>query len=141
MSTVSASAVIARVRDTLSRRGVVPRALRADSRQVQAGDLFFALPGQRTDGRRFIDAAIERGACAVLCEAGGAPTAAAVPVIEVDSLRSHAGALADDLLDRPSSALHVIGVTGTNGKTSVSQWVAQAMDLSLIHISEPTRRS
>jgi UDP-N-acetylmuramyl-tripeptide synthetase len=129
VSTVSASAVIARVRDTLSRRGVVPRALRADSRQVQAGDLFFALPGQRTDGRRFIDAAIERGACAVLCEAGGAPTAAAVPVIEVDSLRSHAGALADDLLDRPSSALHVIGVTGTNGKTSVSQWVAQAMDM------------
>lgn len=129
MSTDRSSAVIARVRDTLSRRGVVPRALRADSRQVQAGDLFFALPGQRTDGRRFIDAAIERGACAVLCEAGATSPDAAVPVIEVDSLRSHAGALADDLLDHPSSALHVIGITGTNGKTSVSQWIAQAMGL------------
>jgi UDP-N-acetylmuramoyl-L-alanyl-D-glutamate--2,6-diaminopimelate ligase len=123
------SAVVARVRDALSRRHVVPRALRADSRQVQSGDLFFALPGQRTDGRRFIDAAIERGACAVLCEAGGAPTDAPVPVIEVESLRRHAGALADDLLDRPSAALHVIGITGTNGKTSVSQWVAPAMNL------------
>jgi UDP-N-acetylmuramoyl-L-alanyl-D-glutamate--2,6-diaminopimelate ligase len=126
VNTGTSPAVVARVRDALSRRGIVPRALRADSRQVQTGDLFFALPGQRTDGRRFIEAAIERGACAVLCETGGAPATAAIPVIEVDALRSHAGALADALLDHPSAALHVIGITGTNGKTSVSQWIAQA---------------
>ncbi len=127
MSRPDAAAAIAAVRTALSRSGVVPRAVRADSRQVRHGDLFFALPGQRTDGRRYIDAAIERGACAVVCEAGGAPTAAPVPVIEIESLRERAGALADDLLDHPSSALHLIGITGTNGKTSVSQWIAQAM--------------
>ena len=119
---------IARVREALGRHAIRPRAVRADSRRVQPGDLFFALPGQRTDGRRFIDAAIAAGACAVLCETGGAPAGAPVPVIEVDHLRAHAGALADALLDHPSAALHVIGITGTNGKTSVSQWIAQAMN-------------
>ncbi len=123
MSTV----VIAQVRDALSRHGIVPRALRSDSCKVNPGDLFVALPGERTDGSRYIGSAIEAGACAVLCEAGSAPSNAGVPVIEVQSLRSHAGAIADALLDHPSSSLHVIGVTGTNGKTSVTHWIAQAM--------------
>ncbi|EGK73517.1 LOW QUALITY PROTEIN: Putative murein precusor biosynthesis bifunctional protein UDP-N-acetylmuramoylalanyl-D-glutamate--2,6-diaminopimelate ligase MurF [Methyloversatilis universalis FAM5] len=127
MSAADAGQTVARVREALARHGITPRAVRADSRRVQPGDLFFALPGQRTDGRRFIDAAIAAGACAVLCEAGGAPAGTTVPVIEIDDLRAHAGALADALLDHPSAALHVIGITGTNGKTSVSQWVAQAM--------------
>lgn len=122
------AAVIARVRDALSRHGIVARTLRSDSRHVSPGDIFFALPGERTDGRRYIDAAIERGAAAVLCEDGAAPAPGSrVPVIEVSALRSHAGPLADALLDHPSSHIHVIGITGTNGKTSVSQWIAQAL--------------
>jgi UDP-N-acetylmuramyl-tripeptide synthetase len=119
--------VIDRVRAALLQHGITPRALRADSRHIGPGELFVALSGTRTDGRHFIDAAIERGACAVLCEADCAPAHGRVPVIEVEALRSHAGAIADALLDHPSAALHVIGITGTNGKTSVSQWVAQAM--------------
>nr|WP_232417903.1 UDP-N-acetylmuramoyl-L-alanyl-D-glutamate--2,6-diaminopimelate ligase [Methyloversatilis thermotolerans] len=120
------SGLIRHVRAELARHGVTPRALRADSRHVAAGELFFALPGQRTDGRRFIASAIERGACAVLCDPGAAQDAVGVPVIEVPDLALHAGALADALLDHPSAAMHVIGITGTNGKTSVSQWIAQA---------------
>jgi UDP-N-acetylmuramoyl-L-alanyl-D-glutamate--2,6-diaminopimelate ligase len=122
------AALIAHVGAALSRHGVVPRTLRADSRHIAPGDIFFALPGERTDGRRFINAAIELGAAAVLCETGAAPaTDGTVPVIEVPALRRHAGALADALLGQPSAHLHVIGITGTNGKTSVSQWIAQAL--------------
>ena len=122
------AAVIAQVRAALSRHGVEPRTLRADSRHIAPGDIFFALPGERTDGRRFIDVAIDRGAAAVLCEAGTTTAAnPQAPVIEIDDLRHHAGAIADALLDQPSAHLHVIGITGTNGKTSVSQWIAQAL--------------
>jgi UDP-N-acetylmuramyl-tripeptide synthetase len=119
--------VIARVQEALSRHRIVPRRLCADSRRVAPGDVFFALPGERTDGSRFIADAIAQGASAVLCEAGAAPSDSSVPVLQVGALRSHAGALADALLDHPSAHLHVIGITGTNGKTSVSQWIAQAL--------------
>jgi UDP-N-acetylmuramoyl-L-alanyl-D-glutamate--2,6-diaminopimelate ligase len=119
--------LITQVQDALSRHRIVPRRLCADSRRVAQGDVFFALPGERTDGTRFIANAIAQGASAVLCEAGAAPAESAVPVIQVKALRSHAGALADALLGEPSAHMHVIGITGTNGKTSVSQWIAQAL--------------
>ena len=121
------AAVIAHVQDALSRHRIVPRRLCVDSRRVAQGDVFFALPGERTDGTRFIANAIAQGASAVLCEAGATHVDSAVPVIQVDALRSHAGALADALLGHPSAHMHVIGITGTNGKTSVSQWIAQAL--------------
>jgi UDP-N-acetylmuramyl-tripeptide synthetase len=119
--------VIARVQEVLSRHGVVPRRLCVDSRRVAQGDVFFALPGERTDGTRFIANAIAQGASAVLCEADSAPADSAVPVIQVSALRTHSGAIADALLGHPSAHMHVIGITGTNGKTSVSQWIAQAL--------------
>ncbi len=119
--------VVSRVMDILSQQGIRPHSLRSDSRQVGPGDIFFALPGARTNGSRFIDAAIASGASAVLCEAGAESTGAPVPVIGIESLHHHAGALADALLDHPSASMHVIGITGTNGKTSVSQWIAQSL--------------
>ncbi len=119
-------------------RAVLPSgaALVADSRAVRPGDAFFAYPGEQADGRRFIDRAIERGAGAIVSEAGGAgaivagPVAAggsAVPRRDVVGLKRACGPIADRYHDHPTAALDVIAVTGTNGKTSCSQWIAQGL--------------
>jgi UDP-N-acetylmuramoyl-L-alanyl-D-glutamate--2,6-diaminopimelate ligase len=103
--------------------------LGADSRTLAPGEVFLAYPGARADGRRFIGSAIERGAAAVLWERTGFEWDAAwrVPNLPADHLRAIAGPLADEVYQRPSAQLWMIGVTGTNGKTSCSQWIAQAL--------------
>jgi UDP-N-acetylmuramoyl-L-alanyl-D-glutamate--2,6-diaminopimelate ligase len=104
------------------------RELRLDSRTVRAGDIFVAVRGATTDGRRHLDDAIGRGAGAVLLDADGwSATAVAVPVRPVPGLRRHLGALASEYYGRPSTQLKSVGVTGTNGKTSCSQWIAQLL--------------
>ena len=102
--------------------------LSADSRSLALGDAFVAYPGARSDGRAFIPGAIARGASAVLWERGGFRWNAEwrVPNLPVDDLRGVAGYLADEIYGRPSERLWTIGVTGTNGKTSCSHWIAQA---------------
>jgi UDP-N-acetylmuramoyl-L-alanyl-D-glutamate--2,6-diaminopimelate ligase len=101
----------------------------SDSRQVAAGDTFVAYPGETRDGRDFIPHAIERGASSVLWE----PRDFAwrrkwkVKNAPVENLRRHAGEIASEAYGNPSSRLWVVGVTGTNGKTSCSHWVAQAL--------------
>jgi len=109
--------------------GVRVTGLSANSRTVLPGEVFLAYPGARADGRRFIAAAIERGASAVLWERKGFVWDAAlrVPNLPVDDLRVLAGPLADEVYGQPSAQLWTIGVTGTNGKTSCSQWIAQAL--------------
>ena len=128
----------------LRAQGIVPRGVSSDSRRVQAGDLFLAYPGQHDDGRCFIADALARGATAVLCAAdekvGGGGTAAwfaetildsadgrVVPCLAVADPRALAGALAHRIYGEPSHKLWLAGVTGTNGKTSVSQWLAQTL--------------
>jgi len=102
-----------------------------DSRRMQPGDLFLALPGMRSDGRGYIDEAIARGASAVICEAGGeAPIGGTVPVYAVDNLRDCVGKIASRFYGAPSRKLIVVGVTGTNGKTTCTQLLAQALDAS-----------
>ena len=99
--------------------------LRADSRTVRPGDAFFALPGLRDDGRRFVDDAIARGASVVLLEAGGhVPAAVSVPYLALQGLRAFVGPIASEFHGRPSERMRTVAVTGTNGKTSVTQWVA-----------------
>ena len=102
--------------------------LSADSRSLALGDAFVAYPGARSDGRAFIPGAIARGASAVLWERGGFRWNAEwrVPNLPVDDLRGVAGYLAHEIYGRPSERLWTIGVTGTNGKTSCSHWIAQA---------------
>ena len=104
--------------------------LSADSRSLRAGDAFVAYPGASTDGRRYIADAIARGAGAVLWEREGFSWNEAwrVPNIAVDGLRGLAGYLAHEVYGRPSEKLWLAGVTGTNGKTSCSQWIAQALN-------------
>jgi UDP-N-acetylmuramoyl-L-alanyl-D-glutamate--2,6-diaminopimelate ligase len=112
-------------------RGVLApgAALVADSRTVARGDAFFAWPGGRVDGRRFVDQALARGAAALVVEPGAAPVARwPVPHRDVAGLRRLAGPIADAYFDAPSARLEVVAITGTNGKTSCSQWVAQGLD-------------
>lgn len=110
--------------------GVTATGITADSRSVKHGDVFAAWPGFATDGRQFISDAVARGAVAVLWESRGdyRAEALAVPSFGVSGLRDLAGFLAHEIFKRPSSALWVAGVTGTNGKTTVSHWLAQAMN-------------
>jgi UDP-N-acetylmuramoyl-L-alanyl-D-glutamate--2,6-diaminopimelate ligase len=109
--------------------GVPVRRLRADSRQVQAGDVFVALPGERADGRQFIRQAVAAGAAAVIWEARGHQWDARIeaPNLGIPDLRHKLGALAAHVYGDPSRRQWVVGVTGTNGKTSCSQWIAQAL--------------
>ena len=110
-----------------------------DSREIQSGDLFLACTGLSVDGASFIDAAISNGAVAVLWETQpgiqsipltyrSKSNGDVVPVIAVSNLSQQAGILADRFYGQPSRALFVSGVTGTNGKTSVSQFLAQTLD-------------
>ena len=121
-----------RAGDLLSRlrgQGAAANALCADSRAVRAGDVFVAYPGHRSDGRRFIPDALRAGAGAVLWEQAGFAWHAdwVAPNIPVEGLQPLSGHLAHLVYGRPSEHLDLVGVTGTNGKTSVSQWIAEAL--------------
>jgi len=101
----------------------------SDSRRVKPGDVFFAYPGEAADGRRFIEAAIEAGAAAVVHEAFDFTWDAAftVPHLAVSGLKQNAGPIAHAVLAYPDSAMFTVAVTGTNGKTSCALWTAQAL--------------
>jgi len=101
-----------------------------DSRRVQAGDLFVALSGTREQGHYYIKDALERGAVVALHERGAGALVGAVtaPVIAVDHLREKLGTIAARFYGQPASAMTVIGVTGTNGKTTCTHLLAQALD-------------
>jgi UDP-N-acetylmuramoyl-L-alanyl-D-glutamate--2,6-diaminopimelate ligase len=102
-----------------------------DSRQLMAGDLFVALAGGRLDGRNFIAEAFSRGAVAALVEAGPQERAgdiqfdAEVPVISVANLAARVSEIAGRCYGDPSSSLQVIGITGTNGKSTTVSLLAQ----------------
>jgi len=100
-----------------------------DSRAVQHGWLFIAVPGARTDGRAYIAGAYSRGAAAAVYEANGFETdARSANAIGVRALRQHIGAIADRFYGAPSRKLKVVGVTGTNGKTTTTHLLAQVLD-------------
>lgn len=103
-----------------------------DSRAVTPGSLFFAYPGAKADGREFIAQAVARGAVAIAYEAGDGfrVKAEATPEVlwlPVENLQARVGEVAARFYEHPTSALRVIGVTGTNGKTSITHFVAQAL--------------
>ena len=101
----------------------------SDSRRVQAGDVFFAYPGDAADGRRFIAAAVAQGAAAVLYDDTGFSwdAAVAVPHLAVAGLKRQAGPIAHACHNMPDAAMFTVGVTGTNGKTSCAVWLGQAL--------------
>ena len=104
-------------------------ALASDSRRVKAGDVFFAYPGDAGDGRDFIRAAVEQGAAAVVYDphAFAWDQSMSVPHLAVEQLKAGAGAIAHAVHGQPDSAMFTVGVTGTNGKTSIAVWLGQAL--------------
>jgi UDP-N-acetylmuramoyl-L-alanyl-D-glutamate--2,6-diaminopimelate ligase len=123
---------------------IVVSGLTQDSHAVRAGDAFVALAGAKHHGIEFAEAAIERGAVAVLAEQQEPGTAGRAlgargyeasperqsrvpgPVVWIENLRTHLGAIAARFYGDPSASMTVIGVTGTSGKTSTVQMLAQA---------------
>jgi UDP-N-acetylmuramyl-tripeptide synthetase len=119
-----------RLLDRLAQLGVPLADLTADSRAVKMGSIFVAYPGTARDGRAFIAEAIARSAAAVIWERTGFTWNDRwdVPNLGVEGLRGKISEIAGHVFGNPSQSLWMAGVTGTNGKTSVSQWIAAALD-------------
>ena len=91
-----------------------------DSRLVEPGHLFMAVRGTQTDGHAYIATAIEKGATAILCEEIPAELVAGVTYIVVTDSEEAAGKIATTFYNNPTSKIKLVGVTGTNGKTTIA---------------------
>ena len=112
--------------------GIMVSGLTQDSRAVRRGDAFVALQGARAYGMAFAEAAVAQGAAVVLAEMQGQGTTDRGPddpgpVVGIEHLRAQLGEIATRFFGRPSEAMTLIGITGTNGKTSTVQLLAQAL--------------
>ncbi len=124
---------LAKLLSTLDQRS----GLSLDSRKIQPGDVFVAIPGLQEHGLVYARQAIEHGASAIIYDPvmGGSELAQelasekmiSITLVEQPHLRDHIGLLAGSFYQQPSRQLDVIGITGTNGKTSCSHFIAQAM--------------
>jgi UDP-N-acetylmuramoyl-L-alanyl-D-glutamate--2,6-diaminopimelate ligase len=105
--------------------------LTLDSRKVEKDDLFIAVKGALSDGCQYIQQAIQRGATAVLIDASQLTEEVSfqqgIPLIPIQNLKQQIGSLAARFYDYPAKKLRMIGVTGTNGKTSCAHYIAQAL--------------
>ena len=107
--------------------------LKTDSREVKSGDAFVALSGARTPADHYVDDAIAAGATVVLLESeqeGECSEFKGALLVPVVGLRRRLGQIADRFFEHPSQRLRLVGVTGTNGKTSVTQYVADLLRLT-----------
>ncbi len=129
MSNQSAACIAAHI-DRVAIDALGIQRLTSDSRSVRAGDTFVAYPGETRDGREFIAQAIQAGAASVLWDGAGFQWKSAwcAKNLAVPQLRAKIGGIASHVYGRPSSRQWMVGVTGTNGKTSCSQWIAQAFN-------------
>lgn len=114
----------------LDMAGLTVSGMALDSRQVAGGKLFFAVPGARMDGRQFIDAAVAGGAAAVLREGEeqGYSLMGSVPVVTLPGLRQQLGHIAARYYGRPADFMNMIGITGTNGKSSAAWFARDALN-------------
>lgn len=102
----------------------------SDSREVARGDVFLAYRGLQIDGRDFIQDAVTKGAAAIIYESNDVKSVSLqgdIPLIPVRDLQHYLGDIAARFYDDPSETMRLIGVTGTNGKTTVAQFIAQVL--------------
>jgi UDP-N-acetylmuramoyl-L-alanyl-D-glutamate--2,6-diaminopimelate ligase len=124
--TVEAVALIANATLSGSATTIIT-GLTQSSNNVEAGDLFIALPGEKVHGAQFVNDAIARGAVAVLTDPEGASKVQGVPVIISANPRRAAGVISAWFYSEPMRDLYSVGVTGTNGKTTVTTLLHQIM--------------
>ena len=114
---------------------VMVTGLTVNSKMVQPGDLFFAYPGTESDGRHYIESAVQNGAVVILAEASlgvsehlefKTPEGVRVPMITIPNLASQCSGIAAEFFGNPSRCMQVVGITGTNGKTSCAYYLAAA---------------
>jgi UDP-N-acetylmuramoyl-L-alanyl-D-glutamate--2,6-diaminopimelate ligase len=133
MHSASVSAASQAMRESvphiLERLGIAVGELVGDSRKAVPGTVFAAYPGEAHDGRAFIPQAVAQRVDGVLWEADHYQwdPAFALPNAGVVGLKTRIGEIAAHVYGEPSRALHMVGITGTNGKTSVAHWIAQAL--------------
>ena len=122
----SVTAADADVAALLARLSVPVTRITSDSRRVKKGDAFAAYPGTQRDGRGYIADAIACGAAAVLWETQGFywNREWRLPHLPIEQLKAKLGAIADFVYGHPSREMWMVGVTGTNGKTSCAHWIA-----------------
>jgi UDP-N-acetylmuramoyl-L-alanyl-D-glutamate--2,6-diaminopimelate ligase len=107
------------------------RGISSDSRHLKRGDLFLACEGHSSHGLDYVGDAVSAGVAAIAWDASTADLQAGdvgVPMVAVEGLAQHIGEIANRFYGRPSAAVRVIGVTGTNGKTTVAWLVAQCLE-------------
>ncbi len=112
-----------------SQGAIVIQDLKLDSREIVSGDLFVALQGCQDNGIRYINAAAQKGACAALVDQLDLDLCRdyEIPLVAIKGLRQNLSKLAGRFFREPSSRMRVVGVTGTNGKTSCVQFISQAL--------------
>lgn len=108
------------IESTMGSTAVSITSLVIDSRKIEQGSLFVALKGTQVDGHVYIDQAISAGAAAILCEELPADLKEGVTYVEVLDTNEALALAAANFYDNPSSKLHLVGVTGTNGKTTIA---------------------
>jgi UDP-N-acetylmuramoyl-L-alanyl-D-glutamate--2,6-diaminopimelate ligase len=108
------------IRSVAGNTGIEIGDIQIDSRKVSKGCLFIAVKGVAADGHKFIEKAVESGAAAIICEALPVNTKDGVTYIQVDNSAAAAGLIAHNFFGQPSGKLKLVGVTGTNGKTTIA---------------------
>ena len=116
--------------DTFELKNLLITGISQSSKDVEEGDIFIALPGEKTHGASFVADAIRNGARAVLTDNAGAKMITGIPVLITNNPRRSAGILSAWFHSEPMRDLYSVGITGTNGKTTVTTILHQIMSLA-----------
>lgn len=109
-----------RLQSVKGNTGVPVYDVQIDSRKISAGSVFVAIRGEKSDGHSFIDKAVQLGAVAIVCEQFPATFADGVTYVQVNNTHEAVAYIAHNFYGEPSRAVKLVGVTGTNGKTTIA---------------------